>query len=224
VPVTEQLPIAVPRLAFTIEAADSLAHAAVPTIRFGLRIDAGDHVAVRSILLDVQVQIAARQRGYAPGEQDRLLELFGTPDRWRTTLRTLPWTRATVVVPQFDGGTRVDVLVPCTYDFEVAGARYLAALEQGDVPLEFLFSGSVFFTGAGGLLQTARISWDSEAAYRLPVSVWRETMDRNFPDSAWVRLGRGSFDRLSAYKARHAHTSWDAAIDALLGEAAEDGL
>jgi hypothetical protein len=205
-----------PHLRFAVERCAPLDYAAVPTLVFTLRIDAGDGPAIRSVLLDVQIQIAARRRRYGDAETERLLELFGTPERWATTLRTLPWTRTTVIVPPFTGETTIDVQVPCTYDLEVTAARYLAALEDGEVPLELLFSGSVFFAGAAGLLQTARIAWDSDVDFGMPVSVWREAMDRHFPNAAWLRLGRQSFERLAAYKARHAFTSWDAAIESLL--------
>ena len=49
------------------------------------------------------------------------------------------------------------------------------------MPLELLFSGSVFYPDDGGLLQTSRIPWDGEAEYRLPVAVWRETMEQPLP-------------------------------------------
>jgi Family of unknown function (DUF6084) len=205
-----------PELRFDIVAASGLEYAAVPTLKFALRIDAAGSQPVRSILLDVQIQIAARQRGYEPEVQERLLELFGVPERWRSTLRTLPWLRTTVVVPPFTDSTVVDLLVPCTYDLEVTAARYFAALEDGMVPLEFLFSGSVFFASSDGALQTCRIAWDHEVDYRLPVSTWKQMMDRHFADSAWLRVGRDAFNRLCAYKAAHTFTSWDDAIDALL--------
>ncbi len=205
-----------PQLRFEVERCAPLDYAAVPTLVFTLRIEAPGAQAIRSVLLDVQIQIAARRRRYGPAEGERLLELFGTPERWASTLRTLPWMRSTLVVPAFTGETAIDMRVPCTYDLEVTAARYLAALEDGEVPLELLFSGSVFFSGADGRLQTARIAWDSDVEFRMPVSAWREAMDRHFPDAAWLRLGRETFDRLSAYKASQAFTSWDTAIDSLL--------
>jgi Family of unknown function (DUF6084) len=208
---------AIPELGFAVQDAAPLDYAATPTLKFALRIEALSGQPIRSILLDVQIQIAARQRGYEPEVQERLLELFGLPERWGSTLRTLPWLRTTVVVPPFSEATVVDLLVPCTYDLEVTAARYLAALRDGMVPLEFLFSGSVFFSTAQGALQTSRIAWDHEVDYRLPVAVWKETMERHFRDSAWLRLGAESFDRLCAHKARHAFESWDATIDSLLG-------
>jgi len=208
----------IPALEFSVEGSGTLEHAATPTLTFALRVAASDGRAIRSVLLDVQIQIAARQRRYDPDVQDRLLELFGPVKDWGRTLRTLPWLRLSVVVPPFTGSTLVELRAPCTYDLEVAGARYFAALRTGFIPLEFVFSGSTFFAGEDGALQTARIGWDHEVAYRLPVSVWRQTMERHFPDSAWLRLGQQSFGRLTAFKARGAFTTWDAAIDALLDE------
>jgi hypothetical protein len=209
-------PTRTPELDFTIQDAGPLARAASPTLRFGLRIAAAPGEAIRSVLLDAQVQIASRRRAYDDATEERLYELFGEPERWGSTLRTLPWTRATLVVPPFTGTTTVDLTVPCTYDFEVTASRYLDALRDGDVPLEFLFGGSVFYADADGLLKIGRIAWDKEAQYRLPVGVWRQTMDHYFPGSAWLRLRRESFDRLYAYKARHALTSWEDAVDSLV--------
>jgi hypothetical protein len=206
-----------PELSFRVEDAAPLEHAAVPTLRFGLRIEAGGR-AVRSILLHTQVQIAARRRRHERAEEERLFELFGEPERWGTTLRTLTWLRHTQVVPAFTGDTRVELAVPCTYDFDVVATRYLHALADGEVPLELLFSGTIFYSGEGGMMQTAQIAWDREAEYALPVSVWRETMERYFPGTAWLRLRTDTFDRLHAYRSRNALTSWEHAIDTLLRE------
>lgn len=207
---------AAPELSFAVLGADAVAYAAVPTLSFRLGVHTADARPVRSILLDVQIQIAARRRGYESEARDRLLEVFGPVDQWSSTLRTLPWVRTTLVVPPFTETTAVDVPVTCTYDLEVTAARYLAALAEGEVPLEFLFSGSVFFAAGDGRLQTARIGWDQEATFALPVATWRAAMDRHFPGAAWLRLGADSFGALAAFKARYAFASWDAAIEALL--------
>jgi Family of unknown function (DUF6084) len=187
----------------------------VPTIAFALRIESGDGVAVRSVLLDVQLQIAARRRPYENATHDRLFELFGPVEQWGTSLRTLLWTRATLVVPPFTGSTVVQLPIACSYDLEVAASRYFDALDDGEVPLEFLFSGTVFY---GAPLQAARISWESDAEYRMPVSLWRETMDRYFNGTAWLRLPKPSLDRLAAHKSRHALATWEEVVDSLLPE------
>jgi Family of unknown function (DUF6084) len=194
------------------------AHTAVPTVNFALGIERVGGGAVRSVLLDCQVQIAARRRPYGEVDQAWLVELFGTPERWGTTLRTLLWTRTTLVVPPFTGATEAELALPCSYDLQVNASAYLSGLADGDVPLEFLFSGSVFYAGPGGMLQTTRISWQSEAEYRLPVRVWREAMDRHFPGAAWLKLDRATWDRLRAYKAAQGLPTWEAAIDRLVGE------
>jgi hypothetical protein len=189
--------VEVPELAFAVEGAARVEHAAVPTIAFTLGVESGDERPVRSVLLDVQVQIAARRRPYDDRAHDRLFELFGPVEQWGTSLRTLPWTRTTLVVPPFTGRTTVELPIACSYDLEVAASRYFDALDGGEVPLEFLFSGTVFY---GTPLQAGRISWESEAGYRMPVALWRETMERYFRGTAWLRLPKPSFDRLTAHK------------------------
>jgi hypothetical protein len=200
-------------LGCSVVGASRVEHTAVPTLRFDLRVTSV--VPVRSVLLDVQVQIAARRRGYDADAHDRLFELFGPVSDWGTSLRTLLWTRSTLVVPAFTDESVVALDVPCSYDLEVTASRDLDALNDGVVPLEFLFSGSVFYSGEDGALQTTRLSWNSEAAFDLPVRVWKETMERYFRGTAWVRLSKESFDRLSAYKSRNALASWDDALAAL---------
>jgi hypothetical protein len=206
--------VTVPDVTFAVRDAAPLEYAAVPTLRFAVEVTAA--LDVRSIVLDVQIQIAARRRPYDASVHDRLFELFGPPDAWGTTLRTLPWTRMTVVVPPFEQRTVVDLHVPCSYDLEVVASRYFDALDGGEVPLEFLFSGTVFY---GAPLQAARLSWNSEAEYRLPVRVWKETMARHFHDTAWLRVRKDRFDRLVSYKSRRALASWEDVVDELLERA-----
>jgi hypothetical protein len=204
-----------PALDFAVASIEALRPAAAPTLRFTLALDAGD-AAIRSVLLDVQVQIAAPRRHYDAAEGVQLADLFGLPERWGRTLRTLPWLRATLVVPPFAGTTTAQLDVPCTYDFELTAARYLAGLRDGDVPLELLLSGTVFYAGEGGALQVSRIGWDRELDCRLPVATWRAAIDQHFPHAAWLRLDRAAFDRLATYRARRALPSWEAVVEELL--------
>lgn len=210
---------AVPELAFAVTSSAPAEHAAAPTLRLGLRVGTLGGEPVRSVLLDVQVQIAARRRGYGDAERERLFELFGPKEAWGTTLRSLLWTRTTLVVPPFTGSTEVDLLIPCSYDLEVLASRYFDALAGGDVPVELLFSGTVFYSDPDGRLQTIRIPWEREAEHRLPVATWRAALERHFHDSAWLRLDKARFDRLAAYRSRHALGSWEEAVDRLLGAA-----
>jgi hypothetical protein len=210
----------VPELAFAVAGVEPWEYAAVPTLRLRLRIESAGGQPIRSLALTTQIRIAVTRRPYGPAAQARLVELFGEPGGWGRTLRSLLWTHTTLTVQAFSGSTVVDMPVPCTYDFDVVAAKYLHALEDGEVPLELLFSGTMFYADERGLLRTALISWDREAECRLPVRVWKQTMDHYFPDSAWLRLRKQTFDRLYAYKAARALPTWEHALDALL-EASE---
>lgn len=208
-----------PQLGFDIEEASAVSPAAVPTLRFAVAITSSDERPIRSVALNTQLRIAAERRRYTGAEQERLRELFGDRYQWARSLGPLPWANLALNVPAFVGETRVDLPVPCTYDFEVAAAKYLAALEEGEVPVELLFSGSVFYTAGDGRLQTCRIAWDREASFRLPVSVWRQAVDHAFPATAWLRVRRDTFDRLHAERVRRGHMSWEETVNSLLDAA-----
>jgi Family of unknown function (DUF6084) len=204
-------------LAFSVVDARPDAHAASPTLVFRVRILSAQ--PVHAILLRAVMQIEPRRRRHAPGEQERLADLFGEPGRWRDTLRPLVWARTTVSVPAFDESIDIDLPAACTYDFDVAAAKYLDSLESGEVPLLFLFSGTVFVRTERGF-QVQQVPWDKEAAWRMPIELWRQTMDAHFPGCAWIRMRRESLDALQRFRVRNGLTSWDEAIEALIGAAA----
>ena len=205
-----------PDLDFRVEDAEVLKFAAVPSLLFKVRIENLGEEHIRSVALNTQIRLAVTRRHYEPTEQGRLLEHFGEPHRWGETLRSLLWTHTVVQVPPFSGSTVVDMPITCTYDLEVVAAKYFHALEDGEVPLEFLFSGTVFYVGEGGALQVARISWEKEADFRLPVRLWKEMMEHYFPNSAWLRLHKDAFDRLYDYKVRMGLRTWEESVETLL--------
>ena len=208
-----------PDLDFKVVDAEAVLFAAAPTMLFKLHIhNAVADEQVQSIMLQTQIRIEATRRHYDAEAEGRLLEVFGEPHRWGETLRSLLWTHATVIVPRFTDSIVADLPIPCSYDFDVAAAKYFYALEDGEVPLLFLFSGTVFYMTGEGPLQITQISWEKEAPFRLPVQVWKRMMDHYFPNSAWLRVRKDVFDRLYAYKARQALPSWDGALDLLLRE------
>lgn len=197
--------------------------AAVPTLTFKLRIDnSNEEERIQSVALQSQIRLAVTRRRYSPQEQERLLELFGEPERWGETLRSLLWTHASANVPRFTGSTVADLPVPCTYDFEVVSAKYFDALDDGAIPLNFLFSGTIFYENEEGNLRIGQISWSKEANYRLPVAVWKEMIARYYPNTAWIRLHKDVFDQLYRYKATHALPTWEQVIMRLLQENGEE--
>src|SRR3954453_2997085 len=115
---TRPLAASLPELTFSIVDGAAEQHAAVPTLRFTLEIESRGGVPIQSVMLTAQIRIDVTRRTHDVDTRTRLTELFGEPERWRETARSLFWTHASVVVPPFEGRTRVALLVPCTYDFE----------------------------------------------------------------------------------------------------------
>jgi hypothetical protein len=206
-----------PDLAFQVAKASAVPFTATPILALEIAIHnatAGERI--QSIALRCQVRIEANRRLYSPEEQGALRDLFGEPGGWERTVHPLLWAHAGVMVPAFTGDASVELPLPCTYDFTVASARYFHGLGGGDVPLLLLFSGTVFHAREDGSLQVAQVPWSKEASYRLPVAVYRETMEHHYPNIAPLHLRRDVFDRLHRYRSRGGFPTWEQAIESLL--------
>jgi hypothetical protein len=210
-----------PELRFAVEGADAVPYCAVPTLAFKLRITAADQEPVQGLVLDSQIRIEASRRRYQASEKERLSDLFGDAERWGQTLRSLLWTHAHTNVPPFEGSVEVELPVHCTRDFDVVATKYFQGLEAGVVPLVLLFSGSVFFAAEGGGLQMERIPWSKEAAYELPVRVWKDVMDTYYPNTAWLSVRQDVFDRLRRYRSQRGLPSWESVLEHLLSQPEE---
>src|SRR5271154_2145097 len=211
-----------PDLNFVVESAESVPFAAAPTISLKLRVtNAQPEENIHTIALRAQIQIEATRRRYSDEEKAKLLDLFGEPDRWSRTLRAMLWTHASVVIPAFTGGTIADLQIPCTFDFNVAATKYFHGVADGEIPLNLLFSGTVFYALPDGTLQVTPIPWNKEARFRLPVQVWRTMMDEYYPNCAWLAIHRDVFDRLYEFKVRNGIPSWEEALDRLLTSVVE---
>jgi hypothetical protein len=205
-------------LTFGCTQASASRYAATPTLSLRLNITEKSGARVHAIALRCQIRIEPHRRRYSAAEARRLHDLFGDTSRWADTVKPIQLAMVSTMVPAFTSLTEVDLEVPCTYDLEVASARYLHGLDDGTIPLLLLFSGTVFVArGTGYTVEL--IPWSSEAAYRMPVSVWQEVADLHFPGSAWLRCSRETLDALSDFKSRHALPTWDATLAALLTHA-----
>ncbi|MGI9088372.1 MAG: DUF6084 family protein [Chthoniobacterales bacterium] len=206
-----------PDLSFKILGVEPANRGLVPLLHFKLGIEnQPPNETIQSVILQTQIQIAAPQRVYAEAEKEKLLELFGTPDQWGQTLRNRLWTHANTIVPTFSGTTEALLSVPCSYDLNVAATKYFHALADGEVPLLFLFSGTVFYAGEDGRLQVQQINWNCESTFRLPIVRWQELMNFHYPNRTWLLLEHETFERLYEFKRRAGTTSWEQAIDKLL--------
>jgi hypothetical protein len=208
-----------PDLDFSIIGVEAAAHGLTPLIHFKLAItNTPATETIQSVILQAQIQIQAPGRSYSDSEKPKLIDLFGTPDQWGTTLRARLWTLSNTTVRTFADSTEAILPVPCSFDLNVAGTKYFYALEGGEVPLLFLFSGTIFYAAADGHLQVQQISWNKECAYRMPVSTWQKMMDAHYPNTAFISLQRDVFDRLHDYKQSAGVSSWEQTIEGLLAK------
>ncbi len=209
-----------PDLRFDIEQAEPERYAQAPMLAFTLKVsNEAASEQIQSVLLQYQIWIEPAGRQYDADEQSLLLDLFGEPDRWNRTVRSLLWTRGTVLVPPFSGSGRIDLDVPCTYDFNVAVAKYFYALKDGVVPLRMMFSGTIFYVpedSEDGGIQVCQIPLEKEACYRLSVRAWQELMERFYPNSRWLCLSRDLFDQLYRYKMHKGLATWEQLFEQLI--------
>ena len=190
-------------------------YAVAPQLTARLRIEEGTGQVVHAAALRCQVRIEPQRRRYEPAEQDALRGLFGERERWADTLKPFLWMQCNTTVQGFTGVTEVDLVLPCTYDFDVIGSRYLHALDAGTVPINLLFSGTVFTRGSNGF-GVQQVPWDCEAPYDLPVAVWRQMIESFFPNTGWIRLDHDVLARFADYRARRGMMTWTETVETLL--------
>lgn len=199
--------------------AEQYAVTPVLTARVGIAADGDD--PVHAIALRCQVRIEPLRRGYSDEEAAGLLDLFGPRERWATTQHNFLWLHTTAMVQGFTGTTQVELPLECTYDFEVTASKYFHALRDGQIPLQFLFSGTVFTKGERNF-SVQQVPWDREDHYDLPVSAWRDLMQLHYPNTGWLRLNRDILDTLSEFKSARGLLSYDEAITSLLASSTEE--
>ena len=178
---------------------------------------------MHAVALRCQIRIEPQLRRYNHEEEERLVEVFGEPSQWGDSLKPFLWTHVATTITGFDGSTEIDLPVTCTYDLEVAATKFFHSVDDGEIPLVLLFSGTTFTQGDAGL-SVAPVAWHEEASFRLPVQVWREMMDLYFPNSGWLMLSRDTLDVLTRFKAARALPTWDHVVEQLLKEAGEEGV
>jgi len=156
------------------------------------------------------------RRSYDDATRERLVELFGAPERWGATTHSFQWARVESLVPSFTGSTAFTIDVPCTYDLEVASAKYFDALRDGDVPLSFHFNGTVLYRGVDDRLQVVLVPWSCSSRWRMPVEVFKRTIAAHYPGGGWIRLQHETLDALARRKAELGLHTFDDTVRELL--------
>jgi hypothetical protein len=208
---------------FSVGGARHRDFAATPTMVFAGTVTEPTGHEIQSVALSAQLMIDPARRGYLPRTRERLAELFGAPASWTPSTQGLAWARVTAIVPAFQGSTGFELEVPCTYDLEVAATKYFHALAGGDaedadgeVPLSFHFTGTVFYFARDGRLQVIPVPWSATAQYSMPLQPWRAMIAEHYPGGRWIRLHEDTLDALNARRAARGLASFDACLAELL--------
>ncbi len=206
-----------PDLDFQIEEVEATIYSASPLLTLKLHVtNQPPDQQIHSVVLRCQIMIEATRRHYSPEEQENLIDLFGEPERWSQTLKSMLWTHANIAIPAFSENIVVDLPVNCTFDFNVAATKYFYGLQDGEIPITLLFSGTIFYQNEAGILQVSQVSWSKEARYRIPLSVWKQMMDHYYPNSAWLCLSRDAFEKLYRYKLENGIPTWEKVMEKIL--------
>ena len=213
-----------PDLSFNVAGAEPEFKGITPLMAFMLDIQNSTDERIQSVILHAQIRIEPLRRNYSDAEKERLVELFGEPERWGQTVRNMLWTHIDVTVPAFSRKTQAKLHIPVGFDLNVASAKYFYGLEDGEIPLIFLFSGTVFYRDVSGSLLMQRISWEKESQYKMPIERWRQLMETYYPNVSWLYLDKDVFEELYAFKRRNRIPTWDATVSQLLDSVQEKAL
>jgi Family of unknown function (DUF6084) len=205
-----------PDLEFAVLGARPIKYAAAPMLALDLQVSETGGREVYMVALTIQLMIEPARRRYDDATRGRLVELFGPPERWAVTTRSLVWSSLDVVVPAFTGSTTVPVRIACHYDMELAAAKYLHSLPDGIAPLALHFNGMIYYPGEEGRLQMVLIPWSKSIDFRMPVSVWQETIAHYYPGTAWVAVRSSTLEALQRAKLERGLATLDACVSELL--------
>ena len=208
-----------PDVEFSVLGARPVRYAAAPMLALDIEVSETSGRPVYMLALTVQLMIEPARRAYDEATHERLVELFGAPERWAVTTRSLVWATLDVVVPAFTGTTTVTVPIACHYDLELAAAKYLHAIPDGEAPLALHFNGMVYYPGEDGGLQIVLLPWSNSIGFRMPMRVWRETIEHYYPGTAWIGLRTETLEALQRAKLQRGLATLDATVTALLGDA-----
>ncbi|MGI8428803.1 MAG: DUF6084 family protein [Solirubrobacteraceae bacterium] len=208
-----------PDLEFEVRGARPIRHAAAPMLAVDLHVSEPTGRQVYMVALTIQLMIEPARRSYDDVTRERLLELFGAPERWAVTTRSLVWAQLDVIVPAFTGSTTVAVPISVHYDLELAAAKYLYSLPGGEVPLALHFNGMIYYPQEDGSLQMVLVPWNKSIDFRMPVAVWSETVEHYYPNTAWLALRSQTLEALQREKLNRGLATLDACVTAMLGEA-----
>ena len=100
-------------LNFFVDGVEVVEFAATPQMALNLRIEQAEpRRDIQTIALACQVRIEPTKRRYDAASQAALGDLFGEPERWGQTLRSMLWQHTAIHVPAFTDSVSVKLPLP----------------------------------------------------------------------------------------------------------------
>ena len=132
--------------------------------------------------------IEPARRAYDAETRRALDELFGPPERWGATTRSLALAPgADVSSREFTGATTFRLAVPCSYDLELVAAKYFYVAARRRGAAGFNFNGTIHYRGDDGRLQMSLVPWSCSAEFRMPTSRRGATLiEHHYPNRGWI--------------------------------------
>ncbi len=88
---------------FAVLGVEVVEDAAAPTLRFRLGVSEPSQREIFTIALTAQINVEPARRDHDAATRERLVDLFGEPERWPATTHPFLWAQATTLVPTFTG-------------------------------------------------------------------------------------------------------------------------
>src|SRR5262245_66046618 len=94
-----------PDLNFEIERVAPQPYAVAPLLNFKLRGGNATGEPVHSVILRCEVMLEVARRRYNDEERHRVVDVFGDPEQWERTMRSIAGTKTSGVIAVWTGST-----------------------------------------------------------------------------------------------------------------------
>jgi len=114
-----------------------------------------------------------------------------------------------------------DFWEPFTFAVGPSG-QYLHSLPDGEAPCALHFNGMIYYPDEHGGLQMVLVPWTKSIDFKMPVSIWKETIGHYFPNTAWVGLRAETLEALQREQVARGLATADDCVRDLLEESGRD--
>ena len=206
-------------LSFFVTGAHAERYTAAPQLALRVRVAETSGVPVYAMTLRAQMRIEPQQRRYE-ADESRAFELFGAPERYGDTLKSLLWTHVSQTVLAFEGETEFDLTIPCSYDFEVAAHKYLEGAARRRNPADRHVQRDACSCGARtAACRRSSCRGRARRAIGCPSRYGARRWTRTFPTAPGCASTARRSTSCTASRAAGGFPTWEAALARLCADA-----